>query len=772
MSAAAADLAAPRAARATPAREGLGLSLVAFFSLAAFAAVRYSTLIAKPPAGRVVVVAACVTAGCGLLAATGGLRRGGAAVTLLRVVLVVCTFAISMLALHIPAHLLAPGQWRHLIKDLSGGADQLGDWLWPYRGGSRWAQAAVLLPVPAVLLAAGCAWFWPSQALLATRRALALGGLLAIFVTGTANAPASVPAFDGFVLMALVAATLLLPLSAASEAGRALCWLAVCAAAALAVQGALRSSGPWIHYREAGAAAASSASFQWDQLYGPDRWPRSSASMLTVAEPRPALLRVTSLDRFDGLRFLRSADPPGSARLDVPAAAARRWSERAIVEVKGLRSSVLASAGGLPTRIRWLDDREHAPAREADGTAATPGVASSGASYEVASYDPRPSAAAARRAPRTYPRAYLPYARFALPAAGATALARPDLPAEERAATATGTVLVGPSAPGRTPASNPRIAALVEASPYAPMFALARRLAAGAPSSYDVAERTARFLRSNYAYDQRVALTRYPLESFLFSQRRGYCQQFSGAMALMLRMDGIPSRVGVGFRPVARGPRSGTWNIRASDAHAWVEVFLAGIGWVAFDPTPATTTQAAQAEATALSRSAVLGGAASVRGRGPLTARAAGRSNVSGSGGSGWSLPVLISGLVAVLALGGLALARAHAPSRRGLDGETDAAVAELRRALMRLGHAEPGLTLAQLERRLAREGHTRAAEYVRGIRDRRFERAPAAPATAAGRSQLRRALAPSRGIGGRLKALFALPPAWRSPRRPGAARG
>src|SRR6185312_17340194 len=103
----------------------------------------------------------------------------------------------------------------------SGGLGNLGGWLWPYRGADRWAQAAVLLPVPAVLLAAGCAWFWPSPAMFATRRALALGALLAIFVTGTANAQVSVPAFDGVVLLGLLAAALLLPLPSASDTGRA-----------------------------------------------------------------------------------------------------------------------------------------------------------------------------------------------------------------------------------------------------------------------------------------------------------------------------------------------------------------------------------------------------------------------------------------------------------------------------------------------------------------------------------------------------------------------
>ncbi|HXB15126.1 MAG TPA: transglutaminase-like domain-containing protein [Solirubrobacteraceae bacterium] len=769
MSSVAADLAAP--AREPAGAEKLGLRLLAFFGLAAFAAVRYSALIARPPAGRAVLVAACVTAGCGLLAASG--RIGGArpAGTLLRAGIVAGTFALSLLALHVPAHLLAPDEWRHLANRLSGGVGEISGWLWPYRGEDRWAQTAVLLPVPAVLLAAGCAWFWPSQAMIAGRRAFALGALLAIFVTGTANAPASVPAFDGIVLMGLVAAALLLPLTAASETGRALCWVAACAAAAVAVQAALRPAGPWIHYREPSAVAATTAntragvSFQWAELYGPNHVPRSQAPMLIVSESHPELLRLTSLDRFDGLRFLRGDEPPGSARLDIPTAGLHRWTDRAIVEVRGLRSSLLASGGGLPTLIRPFLDLEPIPTREPDGTAATPGVTQSGASYEVLSYDPHPSASAARRAPRTFPRAYLPYAQFELPAAGASALVPPDLEAEA-SESPPAERLVGPSAPGRTPASDPKTAALIEASPYGPMFALARSLAAGASSDYDVAERIERYLQSSYAYDLSVPLTRYPLEAFLFSQRRGYCQEFSGAMALMLRMDGVPARIGVGFLPSARGPGAGTWQIRASDAHAWVEVFFSGIGWVSFDPTPPVSAAASQAENTAVSRATVFGiGAATHRHDAP-SSRAGGHGHGSRGGGSGWLVTALVLVLGGLLALGASAWAFRRRRSRRARRGEGDPALAELREALVRLGSSEPGLTLAQLERRLARQGDTQAAAYVGAIRTRRFGPRPGPGGPRAGRSQLRRALAPSHGIAGRARALAALPPAWATGRR------
>jgi transglutaminase-like putative cysteine protease len=67
----------------------------------------------------------------------------------------------------------------------------------------------------------------------------------------------------------------------------------------------------------------------------------------------------------------------------------------------------------------------------------------------------------------------------------------------------------------------------------------------------------------------------------------GYCQQYAAAMGVMLRAAGIPARVALGYM---HGPVDGRGDFQVStfDAHAWVEAFFAGIGWVPFDPTPPT----------------------------------------------------------------------------------------------------------------------------------------------------------------------------------------
>lgn len=68
-------------------------------------------------------------------------------------------------------------------------------------------------------------------------------------------------------------------------------------------------------------------------------------------------------------------------------------------------------------------------------------------------------------------------------------------------------------------------------------------------------------------------------------KRSGFCQQFAGALGVMLRMAGIPSRVVLGYEH-APPDHSGSFSISTLDAHAWVEAFLPGNGWIPFDPTP------------------------------------------------------------------------------------------------------------------------------------------------------------------------------------------
>jgi transglutaminase-like putative cysteine protease len=117
---------------------------------------------------------------------------------------------------------------------------------------------------------------------------------------------------------------------------------------------------------------------------------------------------------------------------------------------------------------------------------------------------------------------------------------------------------------------------------------LARTVTAGAATPYDRAMALQQHLRG-FTYDLGVEPGHgsSALVDFLFVTQRGYCEQFAGAFAAMARAVGLPARVAVGFTPGDPDPEDPTvLRVRGEHAHAWPEVYLAGYGWVAFEPTP------------------------------------------------------------------------------------------------------------------------------------------------------------------------------------------
>ncbi len=122
------------------------------------------------------------------------------------------------------------------------------------------------------------------------------------------------------------------------------------------------------------------------------------------------------------------------------------------------------------------------------------------------------------------------------------------------------------------------------------IVALAEQVTAKAVSPYEKAAALELYLRTNFGYTLQLPQTPVddPLANFLFERKQGHCEYFASAMAVMLRTLGIPSRIVNGFRTGEYNDVTGSYIIRARDAHSWVEAYFAGAGWVAFDPTPAS----------------------------------------------------------------------------------------------------------------------------------------------------------------------------------------
>lgn len=126
------------------------------------------------------------------------------------------------------------------------------------------------------------------------------------------------------------------------------------------------------------------------------------------------------------------------------------------------------------------------------------------------------------------------------------------------------------------PSEDPRVAQL------------ASQITSSAKSEYDKAAVLETYLRTRYGYTLELPRTsvKDPIANFLFERKQGHCEYFASAMAVMLRTLGIPSRVVNGFRSDEFNDITGSYVVRAKDAHSWVEAYFPGYGWQTFDPTP------------------------------------------------------------------------------------------------------------------------------------------------------------------------------------------
>jgi hypothetical protein len=116
---------------------------------------------------------------------------------------------------------------------------------------------------------------------------------------------------------------------------------------------------------------------------------------------------------------------------------------------------------------------------------------------------------------------------------------------------------------------------------------LAREITGAAQTPYDKARAVEVYLRQ-LPYDLSVErpASGDVVDYFLFDVRKGFCDYYASAMAVLLRAVGVPTRLAVGYARGTYDQRTGEWVVTEQDAHAWVEVFFPGIGWVEFEPTP------------------------------------------------------------------------------------------------------------------------------------------------------------------------------------------
>lgn len=110
----------------------------------------------------------------------------------------------------------------------------------------------------------------------------------------------------------------------------------------------------------------------------------------------------------------------------------------------------------------------------------------------------------------------------------------------------------------------------------------------GKTNRYDKAKAVEQYLQNNLGYTLDLTVSGdEPLADFLFNVKQGHCEYFSSAMAMMLRTQGIATRIVNGFQQGEFNDSAGVFVVKQKDAHSWVEVYFPETkSWVSFDPTP------------------------------------------------------------------------------------------------------------------------------------------------------------------------------------------
>jgi transglutaminase-like putative cysteine protease len=325
--------------------------------------------------------------------------------------------------------------------------------------------------------------------------------------------------------------------------------------------------------------------YVWDSNYEGIRFPKKRTTVLRIKVdgPRRSLYwRATTLDTYSGTVWREDlvADTravAASGAIDVagvdellPRAASdeSQWI-RQEVTVEALNDVRLLGSAQV---VRWELDAERRAQVATNGVVALDRPLERGERYTVWSYVPRPRITDLRAAGTDYPDAALRYL------------------------TVTGSPADGALLPWGSPDRNEFMDAYFteEAIGLDPghrdIWETAREVTAGARSPYEAAvllEAWFRGSEGDFTYDESPPprVGQPPLVAFL-ATKRGYCQHYAGAMALMLRYLGVPARVAAGFTSGTYDQQDEEWVVTDHNAHTWVEVYFPRYGWVEFDPTP------------------------------------------------------------------------------------------------------------------------------------------------------------------------------------------
>jgi transglutaminase-like putative cysteine protease len=727
------------------------VTLVAFAAFGLYGALRWGTMLSPDPVARLLGMLAVAVA----IAALGYTPIRSVAWLALPVGLLALCAVITLGGF--PVSWVVHVRIAVIARTIGQGLSGLPAILVPYGGINAPVRAVMTMGAGVLLIDGALMLAFAPRSLGELRAAVAALPLVVLAVVPAALARPHVPYLQGAALFLLLAGVVWGERIGQARRAGAAAIVALAAVAAVLVAPAIDTRHALLDFRNFASAlgAGRGERFNWTQSYGPLHWPRTGHQVLQVQARFPSYWKTKNLETFDGSGWRDQAVAFGPFTL--APASLKRWTEVLHVTDTGISSPQVIAAGEATTAPTHLPST--AIPGTSTGTWTTARPLRPGDSYLVRVYAPHPSNAQLRAAGTTYPPAI---------ASGEVSLTLPQHSASKLGAVPQPLVYFPPFhsrvpllAGGSFAGASAR--ALIAASVYGRAFRLAQTLARHAGTPYGYARAIERYLGHGYTYDEHTTASRYPIETFLFATHRGYCQQFAGAMALLLRMGGVPARVATGFTSGRYDRATRSWTVSDTGAHAWVEAWFPSYGWVTFDPTPSVDPALGghppAASASALGLVKVTARRAPRRELG-TTLPSLGASGARVPRGGGLNALELAAIVAAVLAAVGL-LARAALRARVAAVDP----VRELERAFTRCGRPlSPGTTLGALEHRFR---HTpAAARYVRALALGRYAHAdseasrPDDGVTRAGRRAVRRELAPWRGPLGRLRALWALPPA------------
>src|SRR4051794_6115028 len=765
----------------------------------------------------------------GLLAAGLALAAGRSPAGLRRAAALAGALVLGLLAGYVLSgaslSYLRPRRWDDLVSGLVSGAQALGTVRLPYGSVDPWPAITLQVLGAEPLVLAGLLTFWPRAdgerrprtPLAGPERGfpfLALAVLLVVVASPVVSLGGTRSLALGLVLAALTVAFLWLERLPLRPGIGVAALLGVALAGALPLAAVADRGEPWFDYRAfaEGLGPDDPVHFSWSQTYGPITWPRDGNEVMRVSSDEPLYWKARDLDVFSGLAWTARRDPTPPAtqgdeswEADMPEDWRDRpaWTDTISVSIRRMRTTDVLGAG---TILSVLDASRPVRPGPASGTWDSAGALRRGDSYRLQVHVPKPDSVALAQASSGERERQPGELDVTVPfRAGRTAppgVTRGLTLAPPRQAVVhfNGWDALGGNSFAAYPAAARAeydVDRVMRRSLYARTWALAKRLKRGAKQPYDYIKAVDAYLHGReFTYSERpkqpppgVA----PLDYFLNVSHEGYCQHYAGAMALLLRMGGIPARVATGFSPGGYSARRKAWIVRDTDAHAWVEAWFDRFGWVTFDPTPDATPARSQIAALGPSLPPIAISADRVppgsNGSGSGTPVPGGikpgllrdperKVGTGGSlaqtatlggpeGGAGPRAPPVAplrvlpapgprrgAGALALLLTAWLVALRRGPRGGSGMDR----AIAELEWALRSVGRpVSTGTTLSQLERRLGSHS-PEAGAYLRSLAAGRYAHAAPPPARS-GRRALRRALAEGLGFGGRLRALWALPP-------------